>query len=117
MIYLFDKLNFLVDPALPPPPTSVPPVHPLLVPHPDNQLSSGAFSRFRQLGAPNSGTATSLTNPANTTSAINQPASSSVTLAFGQGSIQSGSILTVPAAVTTHQQIAQAAQRNREKKK
>ncbi|CAF1080113.1 unnamed protein product [Didymodactylos carnosus] len=48
------------DPALPPPPMSVPALHPLLVHHSDNQLSSGAFSRFRQLGATN-GTTTHLT--------------------------------------------------------
>lgn len=102
----------LVDPALPPPPMTVPPLHPLLVHHADNQLSSGAFSRFRQLG----------TAPTTTTTAPNQgnlnvlptQANPTATLAFGQ---QNGpattTILTGQAALAAHQQLTQQVQRNR----
>lgn len=101
----------LADPALPPPPMSVPVLHPLLVHHADNQLSSGAFSRFRQLGtapttttAPNQGTLNVLPTQGNA------PA----TLAFGQQNVQpTTTILTGQAALAAHQQITQQVQRNR----
>ena len=91
---------------------TVPPLHPLLVHHADNQLSSGAFSRFRQLG----------TAPTTTTTAPNQgnlnvlptQANPTATLAFGQ---QNGpattTILTGQAALAAHQQLTQQVQRNR----
>jgi len=103
---------FLVDPALPPPPMSVPALHPLLVHHADNQLSSGAFSRFRQIGATTT-TTTAAPNQTNLNvlSTQNNPPA---TLTFGQ---QNGptttTILTGPAALAAHQQITQQAQRNR----
>ncbi len=100
----------LADPALPPPPMSVPALHPLLVHHADNQLSSGAFSRFRQLGTTTT-----------TTTAPNQPnlnvlptqANPSATLTFGQQNGPTTTILTGPAALAAHQQIAHQTQRNR----
>jgi hypothetical protein len=90
---------------------SVPALHPLLVHHADNQLSSGAFSRFRQLG-----TTTTTTTAPNQTNLNVLPTQThpSSTLTFGQ---QNGptttTILTGPAALAAHQQITQQAQRNR----
>lgn len=89
---------------------SVPALHPLLVHHADNQLSSGAFSRFRQIGATTT-TTTGLPNQANLnapTTQTNPPA----TLTFGQQNGPTATILTGPAALAAHQQITQA-QRNR----
>jgi hypothetical protein len=95
---------------------SVPALHPLLVHHADNQLSSGAFSRFRQLGTITAGPLTTTTavpnqtNPNGLPTQANQPS----TLTFGQ---QNGptttTILTGQAALAAHQQITQQAQRNR----
>lgn len=91
---------------------SVPALHPLLVHHADNQLSSGAFSRFRQLG----GTTTTTTTAPNQTNLNILPTQTNPasTLTFGQ---QNGptttTILTGPAALAAHQQITQQAQRNR----
>ena len=90
---------------------SVPVLHPLLVHHADNQLSSGAFSRFRQLGtapttttAPNQGNLNVLPTQGNT------PA----TLTFGQQNVPpTTTILTGQAALAAHQQITQQVQRNR----
>jgi sRNA-binding protein len=90
---------------------SVPALHPLLVHHADNQLSSGAFSRFRQLG-----TTTTTTTAPNQTNLNVLPTQTNPpsTLTFGQ---QNGptttTILTGPAALAAHQQITQQAQRNR----
>lgn len=101
----------LADPALPPPPMTVPAQHPLLVPHPDNQLSSGAFSRFRQLGTTNIGgtTTLALTHGTGLPGSNNLPTPS----IFGQTHGPTATILTGPAAIAAHQQIAQQAQRNR----
>ena len=89
---------------------SVPALHPLLVHHADNQLSSGAFSRFRQLGT----TTTTTTAPnqpnLNVLPAQTNPPS---TLTFGQQNGPTTTILTGQAALAAHQQIAQQAQRNR----
>jgi hypothetical protein len=88
---------------------SVPALHPLLVHHADNQLSSGAFSRFRQLG-----TTTTTTTAPNPTNLNVLPTQANPTLAFGQ---QNGptttTILTGQAALAAHQQITQQTQRNR----
>jgi len=107
---------FSVDPALPPPPMSVPALHPLLVHHADNQLSSGAFSRFRQIGATTTTTTAAAAAPGipnqlnlNIPQTQVNPAS---TLAFGQPNPPTTTILTGPAALAAHQQITQA-QRNR----
>jgi hypothetical protein len=90
---------------------SVPALHPLLVHHADNQLSSGAFSRFRQLGTTT--TTTTVPNPTNLNVLPTQTNPTS-TLTFGQ---QNGptttTILTGQAALAAHQQITQQAQRNR----
>ncbi len=94
---------------------SVPALHPLLVHHADNQLSSGAFSRFRQLGATTTTTTAPNQTNLNVLSTQTNPAS---TLTFGQ---QNGptatTILTGQAALAAHQQITQQAQRNRMLKK
>jgi hypothetical protein len=110
-MFLFNFFLLLVDPALPPAPMSVPPLHPLLVHHADNQLSSGAFSRFRQLGT----TTTTTTAPNQTNlNVLPTQTNPTSTLAFGQ---QNGptttTILTGQAALAAHQQITQQAQRNR----
>ena len=106
-----------VDPPLPPPPMGVPALHPLLVPHPDNQLSSGAFSRFRQLGVTTAGptTTTSTTIGFNQVNPTGLPAQGnpSSALTFGQPNGSTTTILTGQAALAAHQQIAQQAQRNR----
>jgi hypothetical protein len=108
--------DFSVDPALPPPPMSVPALHPLLVHHADNQLSSGAFSRFRQLGTTTTGPLTTTTAAPNQTNLTGLPTQTNQpsTLTFGQ---QNGptttTILTGQAALAAHQQITQQAQRNR----
>jgi hypothetical protein len=104
---------FLVDPALPPPPMSVPALHPLLVHHADNQLSSGAFSRFRQLGATTTTTTTAASNQTNLNVLPTQTNPSTTTLTFGQQNGPTTTILTGPAALAAHQQITQQAQRNR----
>jgi hypothetical protein len=104
-----------VDPALPPAPMSVPALHPLLVPHPDNQLSSGAFSRFRQLGTTNTGATTTVMpamNPTMTTG-LPQQSNPSSALTFAQPHGPTTTILTGQAALAAHQQINQQAQRNR----
>ncbi|CAF4058439.1 unnamed protein product, partial [Adineta steineri] len=69
-------INDRVDPALPPPPMSVPALHPLLVHHADNQLSSDASSRFHQLGT----TASNQTN----LNVLSTQANPTTTLTFGQ---------------------------------
>jgi hypothetical protein len=89
---------------------SVPALHPLLVHHADNQLSSGAFSRFRQLGA----TTTTTTAPNQTNlNVLPTQTNPSSTLTFGQQNGPTTTILTGPAALAAHQQITQQAQRNR----
>ncbi|CAF4617801.1 unnamed protein product [Rotaria sp. Silwood1] len=104
----FHGINDTVDPALPPPPISVPALHPLLVHHADNQLSSGAFSRFRQLGTTT--TTTTAPNQANI-NVLTTQANPASTLTFGQ---QNGpTMLTGQTALTVQQQINQQAQRNR----
>ncbi|CAF4601594.1 unnamed protein product, partial [Rotaria socialis] len=100
---------------------SVPALHPLLVHHADNQLSSGAFSRFRQLGT----TTTTTTAPnqpnINVLSAQSNPTS---TLTFGQPNgpaaaaaaattTTTTTMLTGQAGLSVQQQINQQAQRNR----
>ena len=110
--FLIDfRLVFPADPALPPPPMTVLAQHPLLVSHPENQLNSGGFSRFRQLGTSNTGGTTTLALPhgAVLPGANNMPTTS----IFGQPHGPTATILTGPAAIAAHQQIAQQAQRNR----
>ena len=87
-------------------------VHPLLISHPDNQLSSGAFSRFRQLGASSSGGALSITNPANAVGGTMQT-NPTTALTFGQQIGPTATIVTGTAALAAHQQSIQQAQRTR----
>ncbi|CAF1298860.1 unnamed protein product [Adineta ricciae] len=105
-------INDTTDPALPPPPMSVPALHPLLVHHADNQLSSGAFSRFRQLGA-TATTTTTAPNPAVSLNVLPTHGAQAATLTFGQQNGPTATILTGPAAVAAHQQLAHQTQRNR----
>lgn len=87
---------------------SVPALHPLLVHHADNQLSSGAFSRFRQLG-----TATTATNQPNI-NVLSTQANPTATLTFGQQNVPTAAaVFGGQAALTIQQQLNQQAQRNR----
>ena len=92
---------------------SVPPLHPLLVPHPDNQLSSGAFSRFRQLGTANTGATTTLMPNLGNPTGLPPQAHPGSALNFAQPNGVNTAILTGQAALAAHQQITQQAQRNR----
>ncbi|CAF1206585.1 unnamed protein product [Didymodactylos carnosus] len=87
------------DPALPPPPMSVPALHPLLVHHSDNQLSSGAFARFRQLGTSNAAATTHLTQQQANQASFGTGATQAPTIAA-----TAASILTGAAALAAQQQ-------------
>ena len=102
---------FLADPALPPPPMNVPALHPLLVHHADNQLSSGAFSRFRQLCTTTTGTTTA-PNQTNI-NVLSTQANPMTNLTFGQQNRPATTILTGQSTFAAQQQINQQPQRSR----
>ena len=86
----------LVDLELSPPPMSVPALHSLLIHDADNQLTSGAFLRFRQL-------VTTTTQNLGSINVLSTQANPTTIAVTGQ------------AALTVQQKIYQQAQRNRMK--
>ncbi|CAM4784526.1 unnamed protein product [Rotaria magnacalcarata] len=101
--------NLRVDLVPPPPPMSVPALHPLLVHHADNQLNSGAFSHLCRLNGTTASDQTIinvLTTPENpsSTPSFRQPNTPTATVLTGQTAIARSTLKAsdnVPGKATT----------------